>query len=70
MRLSVNFGVHSFVKNIVVIDSLQREYIPIEVKSSAGVNEIYNDDDDCSYDEGPTIGGEVEGYHRDAVVKR
>ena len=34
-----------------------------------GVNEIY-DDDDCSNDECSAIGGEVEGYHGDAVVER
>ena len=39
-------------------------------KETCDINEIYDDYDDCSYGECSTIGGEVEGYHRDAVVER
>ena len=46
----------------------RRNCFRIQVKH-VGVNEIY-DDDDCSYDECSTIGGEVEGYLVDAVVER
>ena len=45
-----------------------RNRFQIQVRPGC-VNEI-NDNDDCCYHECSTIGGEVEGYHGDAVVER